>query len=159
MIYGWSGGFWVTDMERNYRIVQGIALEVEGLHLDLYNNYFLEIFSTSIITREMTLLFRLEKQFADGKRPDHFSLLFREVTFFEASYTMLDDDGMIVEEVGFKDRQDKDLAWLKQDGQDSADDDVIIRITGGRHIRVCAGLSKVSLSIPSYSRLAQQPEN
>ena len=130
-------------MDRNYKISDGISLKVRGLNLDLYNNYFLERFSTSITAQEVVLYFRLESQFTDANLPEQFSIQFRGVSMFETSCSHIGEQGLVVEEIGFKQRQDRDLAWLAQDGQQAATDDMIFRIEGGQHLRIAAHSSEV----------------
>ena len=133
-------------MKRNYKVTQGISLEIDGLNLDLYNNYSLDEFAVSAMVREVILRFRLECPIVDTPRPECFSVLFRGVTFFETSYPTLGDEAGVVDEVGFKERHDRDLAWLKQDGQELPEDDIILRISGGRYIRLAAEASEVRLA-------------
>lgn len=141
-------------MKRNYRIAQGISLEVGGLNLDLYNNFSLDELKISTLARRVAIRFSFEVPFVDASRPQYFSVLFHDVTFFETAYATFGAEDCVVEEVGFKERRDRDLVWLKQEGQELPQDDIIFRISGGRYIRIAADTSEVVLEKPDNASMA-----
>jgi hypothetical protein len=132
-------------MEKNFFISNGVGLDLERVHLDVFNQYSVIDFHCSIHQRSAALLFKSTTQLPHMETPKSFCIHFHGLRFFESTIRMAGDCD-VVDEIGFKAREDRNLDWLIQEGQQTNQDDIVFRILGGNFVRVYAQLAFIRLS-------------
>ncbi|HEV7691458.1 MAG TPA: hypothetical protein VGO52_11565 [Hyphomonadaceae bacterium] len=130
-------------MLRNFRIEDAIALKTEQDRFDLWNDYALVSIAMTGFGSRLDCIF---KKVYPPHEADHGALAllaFRGVEFVGLQCKP-PGDSLDVDEVGFKARQDNDLGWLIQEGQQDGSEDLIFRFGQAGHMRVKAAHAEIA---------------
>jgi hypothetical protein len=138
-------------MERNFRIASGVELVGEFGRFDLHNDYDLDGWEVGEDGRIFRMVFRGNEHRHKG-RPAQFKLDFTDVSVLELTVRPEALSDFVIEEVGFKEPDDRDYSlWSDDYGFEAATH--LVFHSEDAAIRVCAKSAVVSC------RTASQPQS
>ena len=123
-------------MKKQFKIDHSIAIEMDGIYIDLHNFYSFEGFIIDIPKNEVKLEWtKLEKW--DGEQGDKYvCMVFENVSFFNMSDNFFKVHPKSLEEIGYKEYHDFDYDWLNNEEQSKENYHIFFRFEGDEYLRV-----------------------
>lgn len=139
-------------MDRSFTLRDSVVLQFQELDLDVHNTYVLDAIEEG--RSDCDVLLTLKKDpgvWVPSNYPVSFAVCFRGVSYLEHSYPILGEVPAEIDEVGFKNPDDKDYDWLLTEEQSDANDHLVFRFVNDEILRIFADIVELRLDIPDVS--------
>ena len=128
-------------MKKNFIVDQGVYIKIKNNCYDLHNNYdFIsckfEPFKSIIY---LTWL-KLDTKWGNLSDPSKIVIVFHNILSFSMSNAFMTEKVTTIQEIGYKDPDDKDLDWLNGEEYFNPNSQIIFRFENDEFIRVGAGV-------------------
>ena len=121
-------------MKKDFTIGQSNELLKDGKVYDLHNLY--DVSDISLINNKETLEITFRPNTIHGMDYRTIKLKFIGVEYLEFSLNCKGGFVSDLEEIGYKQPKDRDMAWLQTEEQSTSEDHMFFRLEGGNFIRV-----------------------
>lgn len=130
-------------MKKNFIVDQAIYVNIKNNCYDLHNDYaFIACnFAPSKSLIYLTWL-RLDRKWVKASYPNKIVIVFHDILFFYISNALMTEKVTTIQEIGYKDPDDKDLDWLNDERNFTANSQIIFRFENDEFIRVGAGIAE-----------------
>ena len=131
-------------MKKNFIVDKGVYLLNQDNCYDLHNNYHFH--QCTIIPNKATIILiwlRLDKEWVQDNQPKEVVINFKNVSFFVISDNIFNDRIVQIQEIGYKDPDDKDLDWLNNESFFLEDSHIIFRFENDEFMRIHAEYAEV----------------
>ena len=124
-------------MRREFKIDNQIAIVGDDYYYDLHNCYDLKGLELDWSKKQVAINFiKVSGEWVKHEDPSRIEILFNGVKYFEVSRDFFLKNSYSLEEIGFKNSEDKDDSWLLSEEQAAADDHLFIRLENDEYIRI-----------------------
>jgi hypothetical protein len=125
-------------MKKNFKVVDGIAIQFENFYLDLHNDY--DVININIKIEEQTivkLLFnKLNEKWVNKENPSSIVLEFEGLENLDFSENLFTTFSNTIEEIGYKDKNDKDYDWIQSESQSNIESNIFFRFENDGYIKI-----------------------
>lgn len=134
-------------MKKNFIVDQGVYIMKDGKCFDLHNNY--HFWECNIIPIKAMIYLnwlKLERKWVNANDPTKIVMVFHNVSFFSISKDLVSEKIKTIQEIGYKEPDDKDLNWLNGDVNFESSYHIIFRFENDEFIRIEAEFAEVKES-------------
>ncbi|WP_341224499.1 hypothetical protein [uncultured Arcticibacterium sp.] len=132
-------------MKTEFKIDNSIALEVNGIYIDLHNFYHLHDLNIEIPYNRITLRWEKSEKWISEKSPETCEIVFSSVSFFQMSEHFYMEHPTNLEEIGFKEPDNFDHDWLGAQEHSNEKDHIFFRFRGDEFLRIYAKKAFIDL--------------
>ena len=134
-------------MKKNFIVDQGVYINIKNHCYDLHNNY--EFIGCNIAPFKSIIYLtwiKLDRKWVKQSDPNKIDIVFHDILTFSISNTFMTEKVSTIQEIGYKDPDDKDLNWLNSEEHISQTYQIIFRFENDEFIRVGAEVAEVKVS-------------
>lgn len=140
-------------MKREFKIDSHIAIMCDDYYYDLHNCYDLKGLELDSSKQQLAINFvKLEGEWVKHEDPQRIEILFNGLKYFEVSKGFFLKTSYSLEELGFKNIEDRDYSWLLSEEQSTGSDHLFIRLENDEYIRVLSDTVEVNKIEPAPIR-------
>ena len=133
-------------MDKNFSIDNAVSIDADDYLCDLHNFYDFTEIRIEASTESVSILFTLNSQFEEnGLMQKEVSIKFSGVEYFELSPNFVSKFTRNLEEIGYKNANDKDVDWLINEDKSEKTDHLFFRFETDEFIRIYSKMALCSV--------------